>query len=538
MESVRHVVPFMELGRRDVGRVGGKNASLGEPTNRLADAGVRVPPGFATTAEAYGELLDTDGLRDLVRRQIDRLHEGARLDEVGAAVRSLFLARPLPAPLRDAALAAYEELAAHTGRDAPEVAVRSSATAEDLPEASFAGQQETYLNVRGPDALLEACARCYASLFTDRAIDYRERMGFDHLAVALSVGVQIMVRSDLAGAGVVFTLDPESGFPDVTVVSAAWGLGETVVSGRVDPDEYTVFKPSAKDPALDPVIDVRTGSKRLKTVYAEAGLTRTVDEGPSHGPAPPGAARRRRPARHRTNHRGPPRQGRVLRRPAVPRHRPHRRLPPARPVVVRTSDSKTNEYAKLLGGRPFEPDEANPMIGWRGASRYYSEGYREGFALECRALRRVRDTRGLTDVVVMFPFCRTLDEADRVLAVMAEEGLVRGENGLCVYVMAEIPADIVLAEEFAERFDGFFIGSNDLTQLTKALRRSDEVERALLSMGRSAPPGCGPVGPCGRSRRHCTVPETERKSGARETRTRHRPRGTAGPPEPRTGRTR
>ncbi|MEW1905816.1 phosphoenolpyruvate synthase [Streptomyces sp. NPDC086147] len=749
MGSVRHVVPFTELGRRDVGRVGGKNASLGELTNRLADAGVRVPPGFATTAEAYGELLDTDGLRDLVEWQIDRLHEGARLDEVGAAVRSLFLARPLPAPVRDAVLAAYEQLAEDTGRDVPEVAVRSSATAEDLPEASFAGQQETYLNVRGPDALLEACARCYASLFTDRAIDYRERMGFDHLAVALSVGVQIMVRSDLAGAGVVFTLDPESGFPDVIVVSAAWGLGETVVSGRVDPDEYTVFKPSTKDPALDPVIDVRTGSKRLKTVYAEAGLTRTVDtpaderdrrvlddtevralarwaarieehygcpmdvewakdgltgelwivqarpetvqsrrrattltrrgltvtpgeplvegiavgeaigQGPvvaldapvdldrfprggvlvtgvtdpdwepvmkraaaivtDHGgrtshaaivsrelgvPAVVGTGDGTRilrdgrpvtvscaegasgrvyegllpyeetltdladlPATHTRvmlNLADPSAAFRWWRLPAdgvglarlefVVAHQvkahpmallhPERLDPEDRyvierlteghldrgeyfvdrlahgiariaasrwpaPVVVRTSDFKTNEYAKLLGGRPFEPDEANPMIGWRGASRYYSEGYHEGFALECRALRRVRDTMGLTNVVVMIPFCRTLDEADRVLAVMAEEGLVRGENGLRVYVMAEIPANVVLAEEFAERFDGFSIGSNDLTQLTLGVDRDSEalahvfdesdpaVVRSIRLLASRAHAAGRPVGLCG-----------------------------------------
>lgn len=277
MGPIRHVVPFTELGRHDVGRAGGKNASLGEMTTRLGDAGVRVPPGFATTAEAYEELLGSRDLRRRVEAQIDRLHEGAPLDEVGAAIRSLFLVEPLPAPLRDAVLAAYERLAEEIGRESPEVAVRSSATAEDLPEASFAGQQETYLNVSGADALLEACTRCYASLFTDRAIDYRERMGFDHLAVALSIGVQAMVRSDLAGAGVVFTLDPESGFPEVIVVSAAWGLGETVVSGQVDPDEYTVFKPSMKDPELDPVIDVRIGAKRLKAVYADTGLTRTVD---------------------------------------------------------------------------------------------------------------------------------------------------------------------------------------------------------------------------------------------------------------------
>ncbi|MFC8277976.1 phosphoenolpyruvate synthase [Streptomyces sp. NPDC057271] len=749
MGPTRRTVPFTELGRSDVGRVGGKNASLGEMTNRLGAAGVRVPPGFATTAEAYEELLAGGGLRDSVEEQIGRLHRGAPLDEVGAAIRSSFLAQPLPPSLREAVLTAYGRLAEESGRETPEVAVRSSATAEDLPEASFAGQQETFLNVRGPDALLEACGRCYASLFTDRAIDYRERMGFDHLAVALSVGVQLMVRADLAGAGVAFTLDPESGFPEVIVVSAAWGLGETVVSGRVDPDEYTVFKPGMKDPALDPLIDVRIGTKRLKTVYADTGLTHTVDtpdaernrrvladaeirevagwaaaveehygcpmdlewakdgltgdlwivqarpetvqsrrrsttlrscsltgvpgdplvEGTAVGEAigqgpvvaldapvdldrfPQGGVLVTRvtdpdwePVMKRasaivTDHGGrtshaaivsrelgvpavvgtadgtrilkdgdlvtvscaegdrgrvyegllayeetltdladlPATRTRVMLNLADPsaafrwwrlpadgvglarlefivahqvKVHPMALLHPERldpsdrraidrltegypdrgqyfverlaqgiariaasrwpaPVVVRTSDFKTNEYAKLLGGRPFEPDEANPMIGWRGASRYYSDGYREGFALECRALRRVREGMGLTNVVVMIPFCRTLGEADRVLAVMAEEGLVRGENGLRVYVMAEIPANIILAQDFAERFDGFSIGSNDLTQLTLGVDRDSEalagvfderdpaVVRSIRTLAARAHEAGRPAGLCG-----------------------------------------
>ncbi|MFE1231666.1 phosphoenolpyruvate synthase [Streptomyces sp. NPDC058745] len=749
MGPIRRVVPFTELGRHDAGRAGGKNASLGEMTTRLGEEGIRVPPGFATTAEAYEELLDSRDLRRRMEAQIDRLHEGAPLDEVGAAIRSLFLVEPLPVPLRDAVLAAYERLAEEIGRESPEVAVRSSATAEDLPEASFAGQQETYLNVSGADALLEACTRCYASLFTDRAIDYRERMGFDHLAVALSIGVQVMVRSDLAGAGVVFTLDPESGFPDVIVVSAAWGLGETVVSGQVDPDEYTVFKPSMKDPALDPVIDVRIGAKRLKAVYADTGLTRTVDtpdsernqrvlddaeirtlagwaaaveehygcpmdiewakdgltgelwivqarpetvqsrrrtttltrrrltatpgeplvDGLAVGEAigqgrvvaldapvdldrfPPGGVLvtgvtdpdwepvMKRASAIVTDHGGrtshaaivsrelgvpavvgtgngtrilrdghsvtvscaeggsgrvyqgllpyeetdtdlaelPATRTRVMLNLADPsaafrwwrlpadgvglarlefivahqvKVHPMALLHPERldahdrqvierltegysdrgdyfvdrlargiariaasrwpaPVVVRTSDFKTNEYAKLLGGRPFEPDEANPMIGWRGASRYYSDGYREGFALECRALRRVRERMGLTNVVVMIPFCRTLGEADRVLAVMADEGLVRGESGLHVYVMAEIPANIILAREFAERFDGFSIGSNDLTQLTLGVDRDSEalahvfderdpaVVRSIRTLAAHAHAAGRPVGLCG-----------------------------------------
>ncbi|MFF9011676.1 phosphoenolpyruvate synthase [Streptomyces sp. NPDC014870] len=749
MEPTRRVVPFSELSRSDVSRVGGKNASLGEMTNRLGAVGVRVPPGFATTAEAYEEFFAGPGLRHSVEEQIGRLHQGAPLDEVGAAIRSSFLAQPLPQPLRDAILTAYERLAEESGREVPEVAVRSSATAEDLPEASFAGQQETYLNVRGPEVLLEACRRCYASLYTDRAIDYRERMGFDHLAVALSVGVQLMVRSDLAGAGVAFTLDPESGFPEVIVVSAAWGLGETVVSGQVDPDEYTVFKPSMKDASLSPVIDVRIGTKRLKTVYADTGLTRTVDtpdaernqrvlsdaeirelaawaaaveehygcpmdlewakdgltgelwivqarpetvqsrrrsttlrrclltavpgealvegiavgEAIGQGPVvaldapveldrfPKGGVLVTRitdpdwePVMKRasaivTDHGGrtshaaivsrelgvpavvgtgtgtqvlqesrqvtvscaegergrvydgllayeeiltdlaelPVTRTRIMLNLADPsaafrwwrlpadgvglarlefivahqvKVHPMALLHPERldahdrdvidrltegyldrgqyfvdrlangiariaasrwptPVVVRTSDFKTNEYAKLLGGRPFEPDEANPMIGWRGASRYYSDGYREGFALECRALRRVREGMGLTNVVVMIPFCRTLEEADHVLAVMAQEGLARGENGLRVYVMAEIPANIILAQDFAERFDGFSIGSNDLTQLTLGVDRDSEalahvfderdpaVVRSIQTLAARAHAAGRPVGLCG-----------------------------------------
>ncbi|MFF4582663.1 phosphoenolpyruvate synthase [Streptomyces sp. NPDC001373] len=749
MGQMRRVIPFTRLGRGDLGRVGGKNASLGELTVGLASAGVTVPPGFATTADAFRELLDRHGLRPRIAEQLDRYREGAALEDVGAAIRSLIMAEPLPEALRNEITAAYEALGRELGRPVPEVAVRSSATAEDLPEASFAGQQETFLNVRGAERLLEAVHRCLASLYTDRAIDYRERMGFDHLGVALSVGVQAMVRSDLAGAGVIFTLDPETGFREVVVISAAWGLGETVVSGQTDPDEYTVFKPSLKDPALNPVIDVRIGAKRRKAVYAEGGLTGTVDttaeergrrvltdaearqlaewavaveehygcpmdlewakdgtsgelavvqarpetvqsrrrsttlrrclltgmpgeplaEGIAVGEAigagpvcrldtpveldrfPMGAVLvtaitdpdwepiMKRAAAIVTDHGGRTSHAAIVSRelgvPAVVgtgnatgvlRHGGHVtvsctegsrgrvyaglvpyqetetdlaalpatrtrvmlnladpsaafrwwRLPadgvglarlefivahqvkvhpmalvhPERldaadrravdqlteghldrtgyftdrlaygiariaasrwpdPVVVRTSDFKTNEYAKLLGGRPFEPVEANPMIGWRGASRYYSEGYREGFALECRALRRVRDEMGLTNVIVMIPFCRSLAEADKVLDVMAAEGLRRGENGLKVYVMAEIPANVLLAQDFAERFDGFSIGSNDLTQLTLGVDRDsealadvfDENDPAVTSLIRMLVPRAHavgrPVGLCG-----------------------------------------
>ncbi|WP_329560491.1 phosphoenolpyruvate synthase [Kitasatospora sp. NBC_01266] len=722
---MRRVIWFADLRRDDVGLVGGKNASLGELVGHLGPAGVRVPDGFATTADAYHELLATSGLRELIAAQLDRLRTGAPLAEVGAAIRAAVLATGLPAPLVTELVTGYDTLAGRAGRADPDVAVRSSATAEDLPEASFAGQQETFLNVRGHKALLDSSRRCIASLFTDRAIDYRERLGYDHLAVALSVGVQLMVRSDLGGAGVMFTLDPETGFREVVVVSAAWGLGETVVSGQVDPDESIVFKPLLKDPAVNPVLSATIGAKRRKTVYAEAGLTRTVDTTPAEQAArvlndaevrrlatwavaveehygcpmdlewakdgrtgelfvvqarPETVQSRRRGAvlrRYRltgtgerlvdgiavgqaigegpvcalaspvelerfptgavlvtaitdpdweplmkraaaivTDHGGrtshaaivsrelgvpalvgtgratalltddqevtvscaegaeghvyagrvdfeetdtdlstlPTTRTRVMLNLADPaaafrwwqlpadgvglarmefmvahqvRVHPMALVHPERlcaedrrrldaltdgyrertdyfvdrlaqgialiaaarwpdPVVVRLSDFKTNEYARLIGGQPFEPVEANPMIGWRGASRYYDERYREGFALECRALRRVREELGLTNVVVMVPFCRTPEEGDRVLAEMAGHGLTQGQNGLLVYVMAEIPANILLAEQFAQRFDGFSIGSNDLTQLTLGVDRDSDLLAHLFDESNDA----------------------------------------------------
>ncbi|MFD0274626.1 phosphoenolpyruvate synthase [Kitasatospora sp. NPDC127111] len=745
---MRRVIWFADLGREDVGLVGGKNASLGELIAHLGPSGVRVPDGFATTADAYREFLTTARLRERIAEQLDRLRTGTPLAEVGSAIRADVLGTPLPAALERELCDAYGHLARNARRTDPDVAVRSSATAEDLPQASFAGQQETFLNVRGREALLDACRRCFASLFTDRAIDYRERMGFDHLAVALSAGVQLMVRSDLGGAGVVFTLDTETGFPEVVLISAAWGLGETVVSGQVDPDEYVVFKPLLKDPGLNPVLRASIGPKRRKAVYAEQGLTRTVDTTPeerrrrvlddaevrtlaqwavaieehygcpmdiewakdgTHGELfivqarPETVQSRRRGAvlrRYRltgtgerlvdgiavgeavgagpvcalaspveldrfptgavlvtsitdpdweplmkrasaivTDHGGRTSHAAIVSRelgvPAVvgtgratgvladwqevtvscaegaeghvyagrigfeesetdlgslPETRtrvmlnladpaaafrwwqlpadgvglarmefmvahqvrahpmalvhPERLLPEDRrqidaltegypdrtayfvdrlaegvaqiaasrwpnPVIVRTSDFKTNEYARLIGGRPFEPVEANPMIGWRGASRYYDERYREGFALECRALRKARDELGLTNVVVMIPFCRTPEEGDRVLAEMSRNGLTRGRNGLLVYVMAEIPSNIVLAERFAERFDGFSIGSNDLTQLTLGVDRDSDllahlfdesnqaVTRSIESLIATAHAAGRPVGLCG-----------------------------------------
>ena len=744
---------FEDLSAGDVAVVGGKNASLGELIGNLAPRGVRVPAGFATTADAYREYLATDGLGTAVAERLDALRDGAELADVGRTIRERILDTPLPPALDGAVRRAYRELCERLGRADVDVAVRSSATAEDLPEASFAGQQETFLGVTGEDAVVDACRRCCASLFTDRAISYREHQRVDHLRVALSVGVQQMVRADRAGAGVMFTLDTDSGFPRVVLVNAAFGLGESVVSGAVDPDEYEVFKPFLHKTDLSPVIARRVGGKQTKIVYSgDSGdsPTRTVetsdaerralvlddqellqlarwgevieehygrpmdiewakdgDTGELHvvqarpetvqarrqaatlrsyrltepggerlvsglaigdaiaaGPVrklnSPAEADRfedgavlvasatdpdwepvmQRAAAIVTDHGGRTSHAAIVSRelgvPAVvgtgdatatlsedrrvtvscaegergavydgvleyeERDLDLTRVPetrtrvmlnianpaaafrwwrlPAdgvglarmefvvanhigvhpmallrydeladpttkreiaeltagyedksaffvdrlaqgiariaaawwpRPVIVRMSDFKTNEYARLIGGLPFEPTEGNPMLGWRGASRYYHEDYREGFGLECRAVARVRDDIGLTNAVVMIPFCRTLGEADRVLATMADHGLIRGLGGLETYVMAEIPSNIVLARAFAERFDGFSIGSNDLTQLTLGVDRDSEqlaelfderdpaVTDSIRTLVDAAHAGHRPVGLCG-----------------------------------------
>ncbi|MCJ2186252.1 phosphoenolpyruvate synthase [Novosphingobium beihaiensis] len=711
------VLWFEDIGIADVPIVGGKNASLGEMVRELGKSGVRVPTGFATTSAAYRHFIDASGISSAIREDIRRYNEGtASLQTAGSAVREHILASPIPDTLADEIRTAYDKLAKRLGVKDPAVAVRSSATAEDLPDASFAGQQETFLNVRGHRALLDACRRCYASLFTDRAISYREAKGFDHFSVALSIGIQQMVRSDLAGSGVIFTLDTETGFPAVAVISAAWGLGETVVQGMVDPDKYIVFKPLLDKEGVKPIIEKSLGAKATKMIYAEGGSKRTqlLDTTPAEQrkyvledddivelgrwaatveqhygrpmdiewakdgetgllylvqarPETVQAGRSRTSFRNYrlkekgsallsgaavgnaiasgkacvirdvadierfpdgailvtgntdpdwvpvmkrasgiiTDHGGNTSHAAIVSRelgvPAVvgtgtatrdladgqditlscaggetgmvydgmlafdseeidvgalPKTRTHVmvniadpaaafqwwRLPahgvglarmefiinnlikvhpmallhPERlsvedaraiedltrgyptpadyfvdhlargiaklatpyhphPAIVRLSDFKTNEYAHLLGGSAFEPDEENPMIGFRGASRYYNERYREGFALECRALKRVREELGFTNVVIMVPFCRTTAEADRVLEVMAENGLKRGENGLQIYMMCEIPANVILAEDFAKRFDGFSIGSNDLTQLTLGIDRDSDM---------------------------------------------------------------
>jgi pyruvate, water dikinase len=712
-----------DLCSDDVAIVGGKNASLGEMIRALKDEGIRVPGGFATTAEAFHEFLEANGLTGTIRAALEDLQRGHKsLDQVGRAIRRLFERAHFPEAIAEAICQAYRELSQRYKMAEADVAVRSSATAEDLPEASFAGQQETFLNVTGEEELLEACRNCYASLFTDRAISYRQEKGFDHLDVALSVGVQKMVRADRASAGVMFSIDTETGFPHVVVINAAWGLGENVVQGAVTPDQYLVFKPLLAQQKLRPIIEKTLGDKTKKLVYSRGGgrTTKNIQtprderhafvlsdeeilqlarwacaiekhygkpmdiewakDGDSGGlfivQARPETVHSQRAAGvlktyrltgqgeqlltglsigdaiaagkvcvirspdkidrfedgsilvtemtdpdwvpimsratgiitdygGRTSHAAIvsrelgipaivgtgegtdvlrhgqevtmscaegdqgyvyagilefetveenlddipktrthimmnigspaaafrwwqlPREGvglarmeflinniikihpmALVRFEAIEDRETRRQIQQLtqgyadkasyfveqlargiakiaaphypEPVIVRMSDFKTNEYADLIGGRPFEPREENPMLGFRGASRYYSDEYRDGFALECRAIKMVREEIGLDNVIVMIPFCRTPEEADRVLAVMAQYGLKQGEHGLQVYVMCEIPSNVVLAEEFAERFDGFSIGSNDLTQLVLGVDRGSSQLASLF----------------------------------------------------------
>ncbi len=714
---------FSDLDRADVAVVGGKNSSLGEMIGKLRSAGIQVPGGFATTAEAYWQFLDANDLRERLTEKLGQLKDdGSNLASVGMAVRKMILDSAFPEPLRAAITRSFREMAERSGHEVMSVAVRSSATAEDLPEASFAGQLESFLNVRGEEALLDACKRCYASLFTDRAIVYRRNHGFDHMKVALSVGVQEMVRSDLAGSGVMFSIDTETGFPRTALITAAWGLGETVVQGMVEPDEYHVFKPLLGNEALRPIVEKSLGGKASKMIYAEGGggptrlvktsdrerasfvldddevlkLARWADAIEKHYGQPmdmewakdgetgelfivqarpetvqsrkeagvlksyslkekgrrlatglaigdaiavgkvcrldspgqidkfePGAVLvtgmtdpdwvpiMKKASAIVTDHGGRTSHAAIVSRELgltaivgtgdatkvlkagqeitvscaegdegyvyegiaefdvteldvenIPETRTKImvnlanpsaafrwwRLPAdgvglarmefiignqirihpmalvhyaeledreakkeidrltrgyedktdffvetlargiariaaahhPNPVIVRMSDFKTNEYAELIGGAAFEPREENPMLGWRGASRYYSEGYRAGFALECRAMRMAREEIGLDNVVLMIPFCRTIGEADKVLAELAANGLIRGKDGLEVYVMAEIPSNVLLAERFAERFDGFSIGSNDLTQLVLGVDRDSDVLSELF----------------------------------------------------------
>jgi pyruvate,water dikinase len=714
---------FQEIGIEDVPLVGGKNASLGELYQELVPKGIHVPNGFAITADAYWDLLGRTRLDQRIKEILSGLdtQDAANLQQRGNAVRRQLVGAALPDDLQAEIIAAYHQLC-EGAAEPVDVAVRSSATAEDLPDASFAGQQETYLNVQGEAALLESCKRCFASLFTDRAISYRQDKGFDHLKVGLSIGIQRMVRSDLASSGVMFSIDTESGFPDVVLIDAAYGLGENVVQGSVNPDEYYVFKPTLKR-GFRPILQKIVGSKEFKLIYdvgggkmvknvpvgaddrsrfaindeeiltlarwacliedhysrkrscytpmdmewakdgrtgelfivqarpetvhsqkrfealevyqlKEKGLVlaqgRSVGEKIAQGPVrvvrsaqnldevhdgdvlvtektdPDWEPTMKKAAAIVTDRGGRTCHAAIVSRelglPAIvgtengterlkdgqavtvscaegdigfvyegrlnfeiermnlhelPRPRTKVMMNVGNPeeafhlsfmpndgiglareefiitnyikihplalidferltdraarteierltagyadksqffidklaqgvamigaafypkdVIVRLSDFKTNEYANLIGGKPYEPVEENPMIGFRGASRYYDPRYQAGFALECRAMKKVRDEMGLDNVKLMIPFCRTVEEGRRVLAEMEKHGLKRGVNQLEVYVMCEIPSNVILANEFAEIFDGFSIGSNDLTQLILGVDRDSEI---------------------------------------------------------------
>jgi len=741
MSTSRYVRFFEEFGIDDVPLVGGKNASLGEMFQKLSGQGVRVPHGFAITAEAYRYMLDEAGAWGCLHAELDDLDPAdvAALARKGKRAREIVYGAGLPDDLAAEILDAYRKLQQEYGEEVS-LAVRSSATAEDLPTASFAGQQDSYLNIKGEQSLLDTCRRCFASLFTDRAIHYRVDQGFDHFKVSLSIGVMKMVRSDISSSGVMFSLDTESGFRDAVFVTGAYGLGENVVQGAVDPDEFYVHKPTYLA-GHRAVLRRLLGDKAVKMIFVEgetknttrniptpkpdrarfcltdedvlelAGYACTIEahygrpmdmewakdgldgklyivqarpetvasqhsataletyvlegrgeiliEGRSVGEKiASGVARRIVSPEHlsefkpgevlvtdtttpdwepvmktaaaiitnrggRTCHAsiiarelGIPavvgtgdattcvpdgevvtvscaqgESGRVY-RGAVGFHvdrtevadlaRPRTQImlnlgnpdlafktsflpndgvglvrmefiiseyirvhplallnpekvddPKARrkidrltrgypdgsaffverlsegigtiaaafwpkPVVVRMSDFKSNEYASLIGGAAFEPSENNPMLGFRGASRYAHPAYAEGFALECRAMRRVREQMGLTNVILMLPFVRRIAEADLVLQTMADLGLRRGENGLKVYAMCEIPNNVILIDQFAKRFDGFSIGSNDLTQLTLGVDRDSEIvafdyderDEGVKEMIRLAVEGC------------------------------------------------
>lgn len=733
MKNSDYILNLSEVGIGDIELVGGKNASLGEMLQNLTQLGVNIPGGFVITVNAYNTFIEFNNLQDEIKKLVKSIdHTNVEsLRRAGLQVRNLIRNSKFPPDLSAEIIQAYYTLSGKYDQQGTDVAVRSSATAEDLPDASFAGQQETYLNVRGPAALIDSVRNCFASLFTDRAISYRESFEYDHFLVGLSVCVQKMVRSDLGSSGVAFSLDTESGFKDVVVINGAYGLGEMVVQGSISPDEFIVFKPTLKDGYVS-IIEKKLGVKDQKMVYGDDpdervriipteraaqnrfcledsailqlakwvtiiedyysrikghwcpmdvewaidGLTQelfivqarpetihsrkdhnTITEYIMHPHSSPAILKgiavgdkiasgkvsimysldkrvmeghefkegdvlvtdmtdpdwepiMKKAAAIITNKGGRTCHAAIVARemgvPAIVgcgnatdllsegqlitascaegdqgiiydgkldfevmetdlsslpsintalmlnvaspslafrfSHIPnkgvglareefiinnyiqvhplalmqHRKLNdpeltasiakmirgfadeeayfieklsygiakiaasfyPER-VIVRFSDFKSNEYFNLLGGKYFEPEEENPMIGWRGASRYYSEDYKAAFGLECKAIRQVREKMGLTNVAVMIPFCRTVDELLKVKATMAEFGLKQGKDDLQLYLMAELPSNIIMAREFAEHIDGFSIGSNDLTQLTLGLDRDSSLVAGL-----------------------------------------------------------
>ncbi len=691
VKSKKFILWFKDISSRDVPLVGGKNASLGEMQKTLAKKGISVPDGFALTSRAYWHFINKNKLKEKIRNILKGLNinDVKNLQRRGKEIRSLILRASLPENLKKEIKKAYQKLCLKYGQNT-DVAVRSSATAEDLPSASFAGQHETFLNVRGEEDLFEACRKCLASLFTDRAISYRQKGGFNHLKIALSIGVQKMVRSDKGSAGVIFTLDTETGFRNVVLITGAFGVGEMVVQGKIIPDEFYVFKPTLKQ-GFSPLIVKNLGTKRKKLIYGRSGLAQVsipteerdkfcleekeilalarwaqiIEEhygrpmdiewakdglskqlfivqarpetvhlqkvpttfkeytlpGKSHKVLAEGiavgqkiSAGKVRVIKNvkgisgfkpgeilvtpmtdpdwepimkkaagiitdlggRTSHAaivsrelgvscivgtgratsilkngqlitmdcssgevGRVYQGRVkwqekeYNLKKIPKIKtkimvnigtpeiafrnsflPHRGVGLAReefiiaskirvhplalikqgksqqfvdelargigqiaaafwpyPAIVRFSDFKTNEYAALSGGEEFEPREQNPMLGWRGASRYYDAQFKPAFLLECQALKKAREEFGLKNIWAMVPFRRTPEEGKKILKIMKEAGLEKGRDGLKVIVMCEIPSNVVLVEEFLEIFDGMSIGSNDLTQLTLGIDR-------------------------------------------------------------------
>jgi pyruvate,water dikinase len=730
MEKSKYMLFFNQIGIDAIDQVGGKNASLGELYNQLMPIGVNIPNGFAITASGYRLFRQKNNLEKSLDNILNLLDtkEYSNLPEIGEKARTLILSATIPDEIRAEIITAYQSLSKQSDTKNLGVAVRSSATAEDLPSASFAGQMESFLNITGTDQLLDAVLRCYVSLFTDRAIKYRHDMGFTNLDIAISVGVQEMVRSDKASSGVAFTIDPDTGFQNTIIINGSWGLGENIVKGTITPDEWMVFKPTLENPKLNPILKRHCGRKEFTMIYAEkseeTSSEHTIINNPTsvekqnqfslndkeviqlsqwcykiekhykkpmdiewakdgvnnqlyivqarpetvHGKdkiqvreiyklkekgtlITQGIALGDKIATGKARILNNPQEGNQLLKGEIlvtdltnPDWDPIMKkaasiitnkggrtshaaivarelgvvavvgsgnattmikngqqitvscaegkdgniydgelkwevteqdfsqlsMPDTDPmfiladpdrafelsnypnkgvglmrmefaisnsikihplalcepekvtdkavidqimeltkgytnskkyfidklaeavsivaaafypkdVIVRMSDFKSNEYANLIGGKYFEPHEENPMIGFRGASRYYSDFYRKGFALECEAMKKVRNEMGFLNVKLMIPFCRTVEEGEKVLAEMAGNKLVQGENGLEVYVMIEIPSNVILADEFASLFDGFSIGSNDLTQLTLGLDRDSALISYLFS---------------------------------------------------------